>query len=211
MTRDPNDVSFVSLIIDTGATVILSEDKDYEDSVKQFNIEKLGKVVGVYHKGLFSFFIMTDLIPPVIELAGKLVLSITKILFEFLGIIGSIVKAIVSGSISAITNIFSRMPSWIAGILLAASVLAIIIIIFHDNTRKKVSSKLKPIWNKAKPAIEKIISWLVNCLDKLLIYAEKSSPYLTMSLLAIGELHKNITAFSNEIKNIKLEDAINFS
>jgi len=208
MTRDPNDVSFVSMVIDTGAMAVLSEDNDFVPSIQRFTTEKFGDIIGIYHKGLFSFFIMTDFVPLIIELAGKLVLGVISILFEFLGIVVNLSKSIISGSFNALSHVISRIPSWV---LVLIGVAALLVIILHDGTRKKVSTGLKSLWNTVKPIIEKIISWLLNALEKLLNYTEKASPYLGMSVITINELHKNIIEFSNEIKNIKLENSAHFS
>ena len=208
MTRDPNDVSFVSMVIDTGAMAVLSEDNDFVPSIQRFTTEKFGEVIGIYHKGLFSFFIMTDLVPLIMELAGKLVLGVMSILFEFLSIVVNLSKSLVSGSFNALSNIISRIPLWALGVI---GVAVVGLLFFHTKTRKKVSSGLKSLWNKIKPIIEKIISWLLYALEKLLNYTEKASPYVGMSVIAINELHKNIIEFSNEIKNIKLENAGHFS
>lgn len=211
MKRDPNDAPFVSLIIDTGASGILAEDNDFEPSVRRFTVSTLGEMVGVYHRGIFSFFIMTDFVPPIIELAGKLISGIVKILFGFLGLIATFAKAIIQSAINGISNLASRLPDWAIGVLIAATLITILIVAVHDETRKKVISGLKSLWKTTKPIIDKITSWLVHCMELLLGYLEKAGPYIGISLIAITDLQKQIILLQNEIKKIKLEDTVYYS
>lgn len=211
MKRDPNDIPFVSLIIDTGASAILSQDNDFTDSVRRFTVSTLGEMVGVYHRGLFSFFIMSDIVPPVIELAGKLVVGVVKILFEFVVLIATFVKAIIKGAVNSLSNIASKLPDWAIGVLATVSIMMMILIAIDEKTRKKVISGLKSLWSKTKPIIDKITSWLSKCIEILLNYLEKASPYAGMSIVAISDLQKQIELLKKEIKNMKLEDAVNYS
>lgn len=211
MKRDPNDIPFVSLIIDTGASAILSQDNDFIDSVRSFTVSTLGEMVGVYHRGLFSFFIMSDVIPPVIELAGKLVIGVVKILFEFVVLIATFVKAIIKGAVNSLSNIASKLPNWATGVLVTVSIIITLLVAFNEKTRKKVILGLKSLWNKTKPTIDKITVWLAKCIELLLDYLKKASPYIGMSAVVISDLQKQIELLKKEIKNMKLEDAVNYS
>ena len=211
MKRDPNDIQFVSLIIDTGASAILSQDNDFTDSVRRFTVNTLGEIVGVYHRGLFSFVIISDLIPSVMELAGKLVVGVVKILFEFVVLIAIFVKAIIKGAVNSLSNIASKLPNWASGILITVLIIMMIIIAFDEKTRKKVILGLKSLWGKTKPTIDKITSWLSKCIELLLNYLKKASPYVGMSAIAISDLQKQIELLKKEIKNMKLEDAVHYS
>lgn len=211
MKRDPNDVPFVSLIIDTGASAILSQDNDFTDSVRRFTVKSLGDMVGVYHRGLFSFFIMSDVIPPVLEVAGKIIVEIVKILFEFILLIATFVKAIIKGVIDSLSNIASRLPDWATGVLITISAILMLVIALDEKKRDKVISAIKTLWGKTKPTIDKITSWLAKCIDLLLNYLKKASPYLGMSANVITDLQKQIELLKKEIMNMKLEDAVNYS
>jgi predicted nucleic acid-binding protein len=211
MKRDPNDIPFVSLIIDTGASAILSQDNDFTDSVRRFTVKTLGEMVGVYHRGLFSFFIMSDLIPPVLEVAKDLIVGVVKILLEFVVLIATFDKAIIKGSVNVLSDIASKLPNWVSGVLITVSLIMMILIAIDEKTRKKVISGLKSLWSKTKPTIDKITSWLVKCIDLLLNYLKKVSPYIGMSASVISDLQKQIELLKKEIKNMKLEDAVNYS
>ncbi len=211
MKRDPNDVPFVSLVIDTGASAILSQDNDFTDSVRRFTVSTLGEMVGVYHRGLFSFFIMSDVVPLVIELAGKLVVGIIKILFEFVVIIATLVKAFIKGSVNTLSNIVSKMPNWAIAVLVIVTIAILSLVAMNEKTRKKMILGLKSIWNKTKSTIGKITVWLVKCMKFLLNYLKKMSPYIEMSAVVIADLEKQIELLKKEIENMKLEDVVNYS
>jgi len=210
MKRDPKDIPFVSLVIDTGASAILAEDNDFADSVRRFTISTLGEMVGVYHRGLFSFFIMTDFVPPVLELAGKIVTGIVKILFEFIVLIATFAKAIIKGAVNTLSNIASKLPNWATGVLISITLIMTLIMAFDEKMRKKVILGLKSLWSKTKPTINKITSWLVKCINLLLDYLKKVGPYVGITASAIVDLEKYVESLKKEIKNIKLEDAVNY-
>ena len=211
MKRDPKDIPFVSLVIDTGASAILAQDNDFADSVRRFTINTLGDVVGVYHRGLFSFFIMTDFVPPVLELAGRIATEIVKILFEFIALIATFAKAIIKGSVNTLSNIVSNLPNWATGVLISMVLALTLVMVIDENTRKKVISGLKSLWRKTKPSIDNITSWLVNSIDFLLDYLEKMSPYVGIIATTIVDLRKHVESLKMEIMNIKLEDAVSYS
>ena len=207
MTRDQNDVPFVSLIIDTNASAIVSEDPDFDHIKRRFTIEQLGDVVGVYHRGLFSFVMMSELVPQVVEFAGGLITMIVKIFCEFLVMLTKAVKCVVSGSIDEILKIGSRVPSWV---LLALLILAILVI-SHDGTRKKFLNEAKSMYAKAKSLVKKIVLTLTALLKKLLTYVEKLAPYVGSSAVVISDLQHNIALLKKEIENMRVEDIAHFS
>ena len=207
MTRDQNDVPFVSLIIDTNSSAIVSEDHDFDHIKRRFTIEQLGDVVGVYHRGLFSFVMMSELVPQVVEFAGGLITIIVKIFCEFLVMLTKAVKCIVSGSIDEILKIGSRIPSWV---LLALLILAILVI-SYDSTRKKILNEAKSMYAKAKSLVKKIVLTLTALLKKLLTYVEKLAPYVGSSAVVISNLQHNIALLKKEIENMRIEDIAHFS
>ena len=152
MTRDQNDVPFVSLIIDTNASAIVSEDRDFDHITRRFTIEKLGDVVGVYHRGLLSFIITSELVPQVVKFAGELIAMIVKIFCEFLVMIAKVIKSVISGSISEILKICSRIPPLVLCTLLVIGIL----VMFSDSARKKISNKAKSMYTKAELSVKKM-------------------------------------------------------
>ena len=211
MKRDPNDIPFVSLLIDTGASAILSQDNDFVDSVRCFTVSTLGEMVGVYHRGLFSFSIMSDIVPTVIQLAGQFVMEIVKILCEFVVLIAIFVKAIFKGIVNSLSNIISKFPDGLVRTLAMVLAMVIPLILVDEKIRKKIISAFKPFWNKIKSIINKIITWLSKSIKILLNYLKKIGPYMQIPIAAILNLQKQIELLKKEIENIKLEDAVNYS
>ena len=151
MARDQNDVPFVSLIIDTNASAIVSEDHDFDCIKRRFTIEQLGDVVGLYHRGLFSFVIMSELVPQVMKFVRELIMIIIKIFSEFLAMIVKVIKYAVSGSISEILKICSRIPSWMSYALIILAIL----VILSDSARNKILNKAKSMYAKAELFVKK--------------------------------------------------------
>ena len=211
MERDPNDVSFVSLVIDTGASAILSQDDDFVDSVRRFTVKSLGEMVGVYHRGLFSFFIMSDLVPLVLKTVGGIMVEIVKILVEFLALIATFIVAMVKGAVNTLSEMASKLPGWTRALVIAIITIIPIILTEDDKARESVILGLKSLWKKTKPTVDKITDWLSKCIKLLLEYLEKARPYVEISATAISDLQEQIETMKSEIKNMKFEDAINYS
>ena len=207
MARDQNDVPFVSLIIDTNASAIVSEDHDFDPITRRFTIEQLGDVVGVYHRGLLSFIITSELMPQVVKFAGGLITTIVKIFCEFLVVIAKVIKSVISGSISEILKVCSRIPSWMLYTLLALGIL----VVLFDSVRKKISNKVKSTYAKIELLVEKKVLVLTTLLEKLLAYVKKSAPYIEVSAIVIDDLYRNIALLKKEIENMKTEDIAHFS
>ena len=207
MTRDQNDVSFVSLIIDTNASAIVSEDHDFDAIKHRFKIEQLGDVVGVYHRGLLSFTIMSELAPPVVKFAGGLIIIIINTFYEFLARMTKVIKGIVSGSIDGILKACSHIPSWV---ILVLAILGMTVI-FLDSVNKKILNEVKSMYAKAKSSIKKIVLKLITLLEKLLTYVKKLIPYAESSAIILGDLYHNIALLKTEIMNLKAENIAHFS
>ena len=207
MDRDPNDVPFVSLFIDTNASAIVSEDHDFDPVTRRFTIEQLGDVVGIYHRGLFSFTMMSELVPQVVEFAIGLITTIVKIFCDFLVMLVKAVKCVVSGSISEILKIGSRIPLWVFIALFAIAILVIV----YDGTRKKILNAIKSMYVKAKSLVKKIVLMLSVLLKKLLTYVEKLDPYVGYSAVVIRDMLHNIDLLKKEIENMRAEDIAHFS
>lgn len=210
--RDKDDIPFVGVYFDLKATAVVTDDRDYEHpEIRRFNIESLGEVVGTYHKGVFSFFILNDLSPLVFELIKQLSVSILKILSEFLLIFVGLSKALISGAISKISQLAAKAPSWFWWFLLGAFGVAAIVLLIRDGARKKVSDTIHSGVEKIKPIITKILELLQKLFSKLIEYVEKAAPYAGMTAIAIKELSDNVQRLRDEIKSLTSEEALSSS
>lgn len=210
--RDPKDSQYVALYIETNSNAILTKDDDFNDfSVRKFDITNLDKVVGTFHRGVYSFFIFHDAFPLVFELSGKIIAAILKNAISFLALILSLVTNAVTKSFEKLIDLFSKMSKGtqqaIGALLLIGSIVSIIILVLREDVREKASKKLSSLTKKAKEIIEKILEWITRSFEILRTYAGKAAPYGITSLEIIAEIQEHIDAISDELKNISTDPA----
>lgn len=85
-----------------------------------------------------------------------------------------------------------------------------LLMIFHDGVKNKISSAAKQVWNGIKSKIIALTTWLSDVIGKLIHYAKLSAPYIGTSAEIFVEIHKHIIAMTEEIKNLKLENVANY-
>ena len=210
--RDQDDVPFVGVYFDLNADGVITEDKHYEHpEITRFNIESLGEIVGTYHRGIFSFFILNDFSPLLFDLIIQLSLSILKLLSEIFFLFLNLIKSIASGTISKILDLLSKAPSWCLPVLAIILITAGIAIALHDDARNKIKHFAQNIKEKVKPYVDKLIYLINTIFGKLIKYAEKSIPYAGMALVAIKELNENIKILKKEIHVMISEESLSSS
>ena len=210
--RDSDDIPFVGVYFDLNASGIVTNDKHYEhQEIRRFNIESLGEVVGTFHRGIFSFFILNDMSPLLFDFIKQVSLSILKFLSEIVVLFLGFIKALTTGAISKIFELLSKAPSWLIGILFGIGVASIIVVLLHDDTRNKVKNLAQSIKEKTKPMINKIINFMKVVFGKLIQYTKKSAPYAGMTILSINELSKNVDNLQEEIQTLLSEESLFFS
>src|SRR6185312_7007985 len=210
--RDPSDIPFVSLYVDIGATAIVTNDNDYDTpSVKKFSVGDLNNIVAVFHRGIFSFFVMNDVLPLVIEGISKIIIAIVKSLYQFLVLIFNICVSTLTGAISKLSNFLSKIPSNAQIAIVLSCTLLALFLAFHKGARDKISGFIKSMWDKIKSFVITITNFISNAIGKLIQYAKLSGPYVGMSLTILLEIHKHIIVISEEIKNLGLERIAHYS
>lgn len=210
--RDSDDVPFVGVYFDLKASGIITDDKDYEHpEIRRFNIESLGEVIGTFHRGIFSFFILNDFSPLLFNFIKQISLSILKFLSEVLVLFLGFFKALATGAISKISELLSRAPSWFFWLLFGAFGIGIVVILLHDGARNKVKSFAQNAKEKIKPILDKIINFMKILFGKLIEYAEKSAPYASMTLISIKELSENIRKLQEEVRILLSEESLSSS
>ncbi|WKT57926.1 PIN domain-containing protein [Candidatus Nitrosotenuis chungbukensis] len=214
--RDPSDVPFVSLYIEMGAHAVLTYDNDYEiPSVRTFSMKGLNDTVGVFHRGMFSFFIMNDVLPFVLEILGKVIIAIVKGIFEILQLMWDLLKGMTSGAVDKVSDLISRIPpnaKKILGIILGIGlVILTVILISRKETRSKFSEAIKSVLNLIGDNAEKMINWIIDVVSMLIDLAKKAGPYAGMSLTVLTEIHSHLTTLSEEIKKMDLANAAHYS
>jgi predicted nucleic acid-binding protein len=207
--KDLDDVPFVELYFALNAHGIITDDKHYEDpTIKKFDIPKLGKVVGTYHMGMTSFFIAYDLMPQVIDFLFKIIGFIVKELARYLEMLITLIAAALTGAVNNIATAISNAPQWLQALLLGALAAGVIVMVFSEKTRDKVTSAAKIFWSKIKPLLVQIVNWLKSVINYLLERIKKLGPYAISSASVLAEINKHIEEFKNEIRNIILDESL---
>jgi|GEM_PF-2629381 len=214
--RDPTDAPFVSLYIEIGAHAVLTYDNDYEaPSIRTFSMKNLNDTVGIFHRGVFSFFIMNDILPLTLEILGKAVMAIAKGVFEVLKLLWDLLKGLISGAIEKIGDLISRIPPKylkILGIGLGIGLIILtIILIFRKKTRSKFSGLVKSGLNWISNNAEKLINWIIDAVSTLIDLVKKTGPYAGTSLMVLTEIHSHLIALSEEMKKLDLRNVAHYS
>ena len=195
--RDPDDIPFVGLYFDLNAAGIVTDDKDYDSlEIRRFSVEDLGKTVGIFHRGIFSFFMLDDFSPLLFDFIKQVCLSIIKFLSEILALVLGFLKTLVTGSITKIIEWASVIPTWLLILMGAGAMIALL----HDDTRKKAGDLVQRLKEKTRPALDRILHFVKALFEKLVGYAEKSAPYADMALISFDELSANIEKLQEEVK-----------
>ena len=87
MNKDINDVPFVVLYIDTGPSLIATEDKDITDQkeIPTSTLTKLGDLHLILERGLISFVLINEIIPITIKFLLSILFCVIEIVWNFLG------------------------------------------------------------------------------------------------------------------------------
>ena len=93
-------------------------------------------------------------------------------------------------------------------ILSVGAVASILIIWFHDDTRKKAKDLVQRTKEKIKPILDKIFQLVKTLFGKLIGYAEKSAPYAGMALVSFKELSANIEKLQEEVMILLSEESL---
>lgn len=207
--RDSDDVPFVGVYFDLNASGVVTDDKHYEHpEIRRFSIESLGEIVGTFHRGIFSFFILNDISPLLFEFIRQISLSILKFLSEVLVLFLGLFKALVTGAMSKIIELLSKAPSWLSWVFLGVFVVGTMAVLLHEDTRNKVKSFAQNTKEKIKPILDRIIYFMKMFFGKLIEYVKKSAPYTCMTMLSIKELYKNIDNLQEEIQTLFSEESL---
>ncbi|MGH2613238.1 MAG: PIN domain-containing protein [Rhabdochlamydiaceae bacterium] len=209
---DLSDIPFVGLYIEMSAHAVLTYDKDYEiPSVRTFSMKSLNDIVGVFHRGTFSFFIMNDVLPLVLEFLYKAVIAIARGIYGILKLIWGLLKAAVSGLIKKAGELISMIPpnaQKILGIGLAG--LAILLIL-RKGVRDRLLGWISPILELVRDSAEKMAKWVIGMISTLIDLAKRAGPHAGTSLTVLAEIHTHLIALSEEIKNLDLKNAAYYS
>src|SRR5574341_993476 len=207
--RDPTDIPFVAMYIEMKAAAVLTDDSDYEHpSIRKWNIEKLGDVVGTYYRGIYSFVVVHDFVPIAVDILSKIVLAIVNRLFQGLSLILEIGENIVAGAVENIMRLISKIPRWLAIVLIGVVASVAVWLAVDAKSRKKVSGTINYIWAKAKPLIENIVVWITDAIEVLVSYVKAMGPYAGVTLTVLVELYESIIEVAEAIKSLQVQESL---
>lgn len=210
--RDPKDVPFVSLYIEMGAQAVLTHDKDYDiPSVRTFSMKSLNDVVGKFHRGTFSFFIMNDALPVVLEFLAKAVVAIARGLYQILSLMWNILSAALAGLAGKLFSLISKVPPGAQKILGVGLAALAIILIVSKGARDKLLGWTRPILDMVKDGAKKLAEWIVEMISDLIDLVKRAGPHAGTSLTVLAEIHGHLIALAEEIKKLDLQNAAHYS
>lgn len=201
--RDPDDVSYVQLYIETGAAAILTNDNDFQNPlVRTFDLKDLQRVVAVFHRGIYSFFLLHNAIPIMMALVEKILLAIVSAVFSNLEGLLDLAVNVVSGTVSMIAKVLSGVPDKVWIILGIIALVAGIIAVAHDGAREWIVEQIKELWRKVKPALVRVLEWMTQTVDFVVKLARSSTPYAGVSIVILGEVYQSVTDLVEEVKKM---------
>lgn len=207
--RDPDDIPFVGMYFDLNASGIVTDDRDYDHlEIRRFSIEDLGETVGTFHRGIFSFFILNDFSPALFDFIRQVCLSITKFLSEILVLVLEFLKSLATGMISKVAEWLSRAPPWLIKIAILVVIVGGMVILLHDDTRKKAEDLVQRSKEKIKPILDKILHLVKVIFEKLIEYVEKSASYASVALVSFEELSANIEKLQEEVITLLAKESL---
>jgi predicted nucleic acid-binding protein len=188
--RDAEDVPFVALTFSLRAHGILTRDRDMmeQPQIRTWKMGGVKKLVTVFKKGTFSFFVSSNLLVPLFRAIFQLGITILRSLLE---LAGEIIKAganLVKGFIDGL----SKLPDW-AKLLFGLAVVAFLTI---EETRRKAIE----IVQKVGEAISAFLSQMYNLLKQLL---EKLAPYVGFALNVLSVLFSSIGEATLQLQSMQ--------
>jgi predicted nucleic acid-binding protein len=188
--RDLEDVPFVALTFSLKTHGIVTRDKDIieQPEIRIWKIGEARKVITIFKKGTFSFFISANFLVPLLQVIFQIGVSILRSLLE----LASRFVELSIGLIKGVINNLSKLPDW-AKFLLGLAIIAMLAI---EETRKKAIEFLQ----KMGEAVSIFLSQMYNLLKQLM---EKIEPYVEFTLAMVLVLFNSIGESITHLQSIQ--------
>lgn len=198
--RDINDVPFVALYIDTGSSVIATEDKDITDQqeIHTSTLTKLGDLHMILERGLISFVLINEIIPITTKFLLSILFCVIEIIWNFLQSFYNILESIRQKILEKV-----NIDEMIMGLLISLGILTTLSVISKEF-RKTVLEVLKQICTNLKPIIEWTINTLKNIINNIFTWLNKIMPYLKVGLLILRIWIYNYTQMINKLEQFNI-------
>jgi predicted nucleic acid-binding protein len=184
--RDKKDVPFLAVHFSIKSHGVLTKDEKHFGGQKETKVWKLveaGQVVSEIKKGTFSFYIVSNSLPPIFEFLYGLISSVWAIIIEIIQGFIKVFIAILKGSVEGI----SKIPSRLLGIIGVGLVIAL----FSDEAREKIGDVFGKIWEFIKEIIKGLKEFFKTIWEVLKIILEALKPFVNVSLQLFAYLVNN--------------------
>lgn len=207
--RDPKDLPYVAMFIETQASGVLTYDADHEESpeIRRFSMGDLNEAVASFHRGIFMFVALADVGVPAISTFGEVSLLFIKTLLSWLAMFMQLAAAVVASAASGLLSLFSRIPSGVQQTILWALLFGAIGIgvwmLFDKDSRAKAKDKIGAVWNRIKSEIKRIIAWIADAAAAIVARLKVLSRYTLLGATVVAMLAKDIGVVLKAARNFQ--------
>ncbi len=196
--RDKKDVPFLSLAFSLESHGIMTRDKDFEDQtdVRIWKLGEAGRMVSDFSKGSFSFFILGNFIPRLIQFCYWLCVSFLKFVADVVKGFISVITALIKGGADAL----SRIPKWI---LFSALGLVAITLICSEKARERIGNFMKDIGKIALFAFNEIKKLFKRVIEGIRQMIQLLMPFISVVINAVGYLFYHVQRLINRIHELE--------
>jgi predicted nucleic acid-binding protein len=188
--RDEKDVPYLALYLSIKSHGILTKDKDVSEiqGIKIWSRPGVvGKVVSVFEKGAFSFFIIGKGLPLVFRALYEIFILIIRSIWEIVKLIETAIYTLLKKGIEAI----SKFPEWIK-ILIG---IGILLLILSDKGREFITNTLQSF---AKTIIN-VLEWFYDAIKNVL---NLIAPLIEIGMITLKFLFERVEETIVTYKNL---------
>lgn len=201
--RDPDDVAFVQIYIETGAAGILTNDEDYDvTDIRTFDLGGLNKTVAMFHRGVYSFFVLHALFPRFVALLGKILFALVREVFNVLSLLARLAAGAIEGAIEGVAALIYKLPGNLKIAVGVGVLAAIMIALVVEKSREKIISFFAWLWARIKPIIHAVAEWIRHAANLIMRLAHSSGPYVFVGIAIATKFHENVREMTDELTRI---------
>jgi len=193
--RDVSDVPFVALNFQLGAHGIITKDKDIieQSVIKTWRIRGVKKVITVFRKGSFSFFIFSKALPNILNVIFNIGVAILRVILEILGIIIQFFSNLATSGI----EVLSELPKW-GKILLAILIgIGLALVALNEEARETIAR----IVGRIGEALSRFATEVQHIIKELL---EKVAPLIQITLTTLSCLYVNYQETIEQLNSLPI-------
>lgn len=180
--RDKKDVPFMALSLSMRTHGIVTYDKDFSiGKIRKWKLSETERMVTDISEGAFSFFIIGNGLPVILQIGYWLCISILNLIAYAIGGLVELAIALAAGSIDALSRIPPEILLMVGGIVTLAY-------IFSEQVRQGVNDFISMLADIAKKIIEGIKEVFSAIVEYLKSVFEVLMPFVSFSVKGVGYL-----------------------